>query len=258
MVQSETMEFQVGVTGRHSEPLLPEDLEILRLARVGALKTSFVEAPPNVLTFLQAPSDDNYAKAVKQAYDLGVRHFLIHYEPNIAEGGWGEYWTCGREFARWWIEVWAEAQSKWPDAQWGFPAMRPGKSVGTFQTDSEEFFEECREALEACDFYEVSAWWKNAEQMKMALWRIDWHQRQYPDKLLIVTFANTNATISKRHKAGEYLEFYQELMRRDNVLAGLAFCVSSTHPAHKFVTWRSEIAQKTQNVIPSVIGGRDF
>jgi hypothetical protein len=245
----------LGIVGRPNEPLQQADLEVIDTARIGCVKSSCIETVP-LLKILQPPSTDEFANIVRKAHGMDYNWFIIHRHPNCAYMGFGHYWFRGEEFADWWIEVRNAIAAELPDAKWGVPAMRPSGDLGKIFANSEAFFEECREAVEAADFFEMEIRWKREEDILPSIWRVDSYQRRFPDKLAVVNFCNINANVSKREKAEQYLRFYEELDKRDNVLAALIFCISSRSPSHKFVTFRSETGIQKPNAIPRILGDR--
>jgi hypothetical protein len=247
--------MEIGVVGRPNEPLQGADVNAMRLAKISAVKVSHLGLNEDFFTVYTPPSGDNYAKKVKEAYDQGVRWFLIHKYPNWQECGFGHYWHNGKEFARWWIDIWGQLISELPEAKIGVPAMKAGSSLGSHLADSEQFFEECFAAVNAAHFYELETKWGPRDEMKTCLWRIDTHIRLWPDKPLIVTFCNTNSGVAKEDKGRQYVEFYRRLEERPNVHAAFAYCISSSDKQDLYVTWRGEKGQKP-NRIPEIVGQR--
>ena len=243
------------MVGRQGEPLQQEDIDALTRARIECLKSFCLEPSTDILTIIQPPSNDDFAGIVRDAYAMGARWFLVHRHPNRVEQGLGHYWTNGKEFAEWWIWVRDSLAEDLPEAKWGVPAMRPCKDLGSMFAGSEQFFADCSEALERADFFEIETRWRREDDIPVSLWRIDSYQRKCPHIPAIINFCNTNANVAKDQKAGQYLEFYNALKTRSNIMAGLIFCVSSPNPNHKFVTFRGE-GRKKQNGIPAILGDR--
>lgn len=262
--------MKIGIIGRHHDILDQKDWDIIETARIEALKISDLDDRhyDPLMTIFCAPTGgwgmpEEYvaltSDLVREAWDKGVQHFIIHDAPNTSAFGYGVGWTTGLEFAQWWEEVRERFREILPGAYWGMPACEPGPGFGRKKGDSEEFLETCMEALpQPVDFYTLKWHWKDRDEMRVGLWRIDSFTRRWPTTPILIEFCNPNSTVSKEDKGNEYLEFYRELRSREGILAACAFCVSSADIAHKYVTWRGENSSVPRNVIHKIIGERDF
>lgn len=244
--------MKLGVVGRYNKALEPADIEAIKVAQIEAVKVRHWTCPAlDLFTVVQPPLNDSALSITETAYESGVRHFIVHRHPNTYACGLGTLWANGRECAEHWIGSCEILREMFPEIQVGFPALRYGGDV--WQIDAEDFWENCQDAVAFADFYEIECWWKNDQERRIQLWRIDSYQRFAPKKPIVITFANTNSAVPKRRKAEEYLEFYKELARREDILAGFCFCLSSEEIEHQYITWRSEGGKMT---IPKIIGGR--
>lgn len=244
-----------GVVGRNGEPLRQADITAMMLADVSAAKLDTLGKHDGLFVVFQPPSGDGYAPAVQEAYEKGIRWFLIHRHPNSMEHGLGTYWRNGKEFAEWWIDVWGALTQHFPEAKWGMPAMKPGEKIGTFQEDAEAFFAEAQSAVTAADFIEVECQWKTERERKIELWRLDSYMLRNTDKQFIVEFCNMNSNMSKEDKGFEYIKFYKALEER-GVHAAFSYCVSSAHQlTSRCVCWCGEKAG-LPTAIPKILGDR--
>lgn len=256
--------MKLGVCDRSGGPLEPADLNVIKLARIEAVRiVNIPDSLPDCHCFYNAPTNgvadaDLFASFVtplyQEAYDKGARYFTIHRTPNTEKNGYRVGWNNGVEYTKWWIEVYNALSTALPDCKWGFPAMEPGENIGTVQADAEKFIKECTEAIELADFYDVKWVWKTPGEIEVGLWRIDSYTLRFRDKPMVVLFNNANSTTPKTEKAEQYLHFYNELSDRNNVIAAFAYCISSTNPLDKYLTWRGESGNL--NALPRIIGRR--
>jgi len=262
--------MKIGITGRHEDLLGEKDWEIIDAAKIEALKLSDLDNRDygQLLVIFCAPTagwgmPEEYVGLTKEllqeAWNKGIRHFIIHDSPNTAAFGFGVGWANGTEFANWWREVQERLAGILPGAKWGVPACEPGPSFSTTKGNSEDFLEEMMAILEpTVDFYSLRWHWRNREEMRVGMWRIDSYTQRWPSTQVLIEFCNPNSTVSKEDKGKEYLEFYHSLSRKPNILAACAFCISSENASHKYVTWRGESSTAPRNVIHKIVGGRDF
>lgn len=246
----------VGVEGRYESPLEDADLEVIRWARIEAVKVSVLNNLNGVFTVFNPPTDRQYATKVQRAYCQGIRHFILHKQPNSMDYGYEEWWRTGQDFSEWWVDCVSRLRDRFPDIKMGLPAMKSGADNNLAQADSWDFFTQCESALDSADFYELSMRWTSWREMRQQLWRLDSYQLHY-DKPIIITFSNPNSATPKSEKGDQYLSFYKELKGRDNIWAAFSFCISSPLKHHMFETWRGEQTGKP-SIIAEIVKNRDF
>jgi len=245
----------LGAVSRLDGRIEQADIDAFAVAHVEAVKYHLVDttsAINNYYSVLQVEAGDTMAPTIQDAYCKGMRRFILHKHPNSNRHGFGVYWRRGKDFGDWFKEATEKLDEYFPEAEWGFPAMRLGGDLGLHQADSEDFFEDALEGVNAADFVELENRWENRRGMRLALWRIDSYWR-FIDKPFVVTFCNPKHIVRKETKAEQYVEFYKRLRVRGDILAAFCFCVSSSDFAYRYVTWRGE-ESKQAGIIPKTMG----
>jgi hypothetical protein len=245
-------------------PVKEKDLTALKLSGVSTIKISLEDYPPatNLDTHYQIVAQpdpvndyiDYIYDRLCSAYEDGARHFDLHRFPNVENNGFGWAWRDGAEFASWWVELRSKLGVWFPEAKWGYPALKAGGGVGRLRGDSEAFLRASEGAVEACDYIsDLYSWSSSADCLddyNTCLWRMS--DRLRYDKPLMVEYMNPSAVIKKSVKAKQYTNF---LSRCQSLGIAGAYChiLSSDVERDKWLTWRGESTGKP-NVIPKKIG----
>lgn len=197
---------------------------------------------------------------MQRLYDVGVRYFEIHNEPNLRKEGFGASWKDGHQFASWFLVVQNEFKNLFHDAKFGFPGCSPGSDVmyddGRLARRSQwQFLEEAIAAVRAADWVGVHCYWLSRAEMLSEEHGMGWKRfaRRWPEKLLLITeFGNALPYIAKSEKGQQYRNYYQELARQQSVGAAFSFVVSgSGWPGWCWVDESGEI-----NEIAGIVGSR--
>jgi hypothetical protein len=202
--------------------------------------------------------DWNTPDVVRYMPILGNRRVYIelHNEPNLIAEGWTYQWINGQEFSNWLMPVIADFRKTFPTRSLVFPGLSPGGDVPGVRYDSYRFVQEAAQAVANCDVLGVHIYWqKDLWPMNLALDQLDMYRRLFPDKPIIVTESSNNrATTSEADKGHEYIQFWNELRRRSNVLGVTYFVASASNPAWGWQSGTGEVWLGSQ--IPHVVGSR--
>ena len=267
----------VGVHGRADgswgNPILPETQALIKEAKIEAYKGLSNESADTVKVLKDINPDmfiliRLFAKVNKQAsrpqqflnavtkdalkwYDVGVRHFEVHNEPNLkiddsAEGMW-DVWEDGAEFSLWFLSIVSKLRQVMPDAQFGYPGLSPGHYIPGVRYDPIRFFNESWTAVDESDFICAHCYWVTREQMYSDVsgkWYKRYHSKQKP--IMITEFSNPSPDVPKHEKGLQYVEYYKSL---NNVHSAYSF-LSTASSGFKHETWHgSDIA--------TLVGQRD-
>lgn len=240
----------IGAEGRYEGLLEVEDWEVIRTARLEAIKVSTLQDFRNLFVVYHPPTDLEYARKIQEAYKKGIRYFVLHQYPNHIDYGYEKWWRTGKAFSEWWVDNALQLKKVFPDAKIGVPAMKPGGDNELIQADSWQFFSECGRALMVSDFYELECAWNGWYEMRQQLCRVDSYCDRY-EKPIAVTFYNCNSNVPKKEKAEQYVKFCEELKRHDKVFVAFVRRISSPKGTDRFYVLRGE-----QVGAPSVIAER--
>ena len=182
------------------------------------------------------PGPTDFYKAIYPAlqtlYDLEVRYFEVHNEPNLSQefAGKGQQlgwlWGSGAEYGDWFAQVVRQLRSDFPDGRFGFPGVSP-------QTNVDEFLSGAKPYIDQCDWIGVHCYWQSEQEPPSAMTDQDggmfWREfrDRFPDKLLMITeFSNSSSHESYETKGEQYARYYQMLRRETNLGAAFAFALS--------------------------------
>lgn len=165
---------------------------------------------------------NDVGQAAKVLYDLGVRYFEVHNEPNLnlehSREGMFVQWQNGDEFADFYLKSVALIKGLgMPDANFGYPGLSPvvpetAEAGSKYPMD--KFLQESQRAVRAADFVCMHSYWGgDGTSYDAALKAIQKFCELHPDKLVLVTeFANTapESQVRRDVKGDEYAKFYIE------------------------------------------------
>ncbi|MBN1284282.1 MAG: M23 family metallopeptidase [Anaerolineae bacterium] len=195
-----------------------------------------------VKDFAPAPAGQTKTD-IQRMYDIGIRYFELHNEPNLVIEGFGGAWKTGREFQTWWLEVRERLAAWYPGAKWGFPAMSPGSTAaGVRPVAMWDFLAECGTAIGKADWLAVHQYFRDLNEMETGIQSILYeYRRRWPDKLLIVTeFSNPYNDISKAIKGQQYAVYYNRLDDIPGIAAAYSFVSSALDAKFHAEAWREE------------------
>ncbi|NDJ54577.1 MAG: SH3 domain-containing protein, partial [Chloroflexi bacterium] len=187
---------------------------------------------------------DEVVDATLRLYNLGVRYFEVHNEPNLhtdsaPEGMWVN-WQNGREFGRWFADVIDILRPLMPGAQFGFPGLSPGQPIDNVRYDPRVFIGQVDQDIRRhADFVCVHTYWGNGSSYRNALAEVRAYCNRYPEKLIFVSeFSNSNPSIAKDVKALEYVQFFNEAKKLPpNLVVLSAFVLSALDEGFAGEAW---------------------
>jgi murein DD-endopeptidase MepM/ murein hydrolase activator NlpD len=270
----------VGINARGKGAYMDADYKVVQIARLEAVKVgrdASVQSinrlkAVNPAIFLMArlhyklpqertkPSDwaASMIPDMQKLYQLGIKYYEIHRSPNLYSEGWGESWSSGSEFARWWLDVRNLLRDRYGDAKFGFPGLSMGEKINGHRYDAEAFLDEADEVIVNADWIGVNCHWWNEQEMDMEHKGLGYKlmRRRYPNKLIFITeFSNVNELESLKEKGRQYVAFYRNLRAEPGV--GAAFSnVMSSQNAYGRQCWRHEDGEITD--VAREVGQRDF
>jgi hypothetical protein len=180
---------------------------------------------------------------IERFYDMGIRYFELHNEPNLITEGFSGSWDNGREFQQWWLEVRARLMEWYPEACWGFPAMSPGSAVpGTRPEEMWDFLAQCGTAIGKADWLAIHQYWRDINEMEDGIQNIIYeYRRRWPDKLLMVTeFSNPYEDIAKSTKGQQYASYYNLVDDIPGLAAAFSYVSSASDSRFWPEAWREE------------------
>ena len=270
----------VGLHSRADGPVQPPDLEVIKAARIEAVKF-LSSAQPADVDQVRALRPDAFFMVrmfagfnnrvvtpadfcswmeyeLKPFYERGVRYFEVHNEPNLQIEGWGYTWQDGRQFAAWFLEVMRRMRQLYPAAKFGFPGLSPGHNIPGQRLELALFLDQADEAARAADWVGCHCYWQDEASLRQPVGGLGYedYRRRFPDKLLFITeFSNTSPTVDAQSKGAQYVEFYRRLRVAPGIGAAFAFVVSaSANFPHE--VWRAEDGRAT--AVPALVGKRGF
>jgi hypothetical protein len=244
-----------GVHGRAGEPTMRQaDFTALQQARLEAVKLLTWTLPGQIdlvraqnpgvfilarlMTKIGAPNQfsDFFVSEVQDHmaafYARGVRYFEIHNEPNLTMEGWRSSWQDGREFNRFFMEVYAKLKGRFPEAQLGYPGLSPdGVPAPGVRANDLAFLAESDQAARTADWLGVHCYWQSEEEMSAPRGGLNYqeYRRRYPDKVLFITeFSNVVFNLDKRVKGQQYARYYQMLRNVPGLGAAFCYILSAT------------------------------
>lgn len=250
-----------GVSMASARPLTANETEAARISGVTAFKALTIQDPgeaaqlieqvryikPDMLIVARLmfpPDSENRTPFSPQTfidycggpaltyYGMGVRHFEIHNEPNLALEGNDWNWANGIEFAEWFDDVFYILRRMMPNAMFGFPGLSPqADDIAGICDASDAFLQNARSAVLASDWLGVHSYW---QERGMGHWQMQsedyggWYyrkvQRAFPGKSIFITeYSCNNPNITDVDKGRMYRDYVADL---PGVEAAFAFCLS--------------------------------
>jgi hypothetical protein len=270
----------VGLHSRADGPVQPPDLEVIKAARIEAVKF-LSSAQPADVDHVRAVRPDAFFMVrmfagfnnrvvtpadfcswmeyeLKPFYERGVRYFEVHNEPNLQIEGWGYTWQDGRQFAAWFIDVIRRLRLLYPLAKFGYPGLSPGHTIPGQRLELALFLDQSDDAARAADWVGCHCYWQDEAALRQPSGGLGYedYRRRFPDKLLFITeFSNTSPTADAQSKGAQYVEFYRRLRVVPGVGAAFAFVMSaSANFPHE--VWRAEDGRAS--AVPALVGKRGF
>jgi len=219
-------------------PATPTDLEVIRQARLEALKLRALVNPASDLsayrdigvhTFLvqllspepgERPTSPqefvNYFAPVVEAFvQAGVRDFEVHGEPNLPGRGYTVSWDSPAAFGDWFVAVVEALKTAFgPQVRAGFPGLtpppprQPGAMPAVSQSD---FLGACAEAVQEADFICCHVYWDSAKGLRAfdgGTRFLHQYMEAFPTVPLVISeFANVNPNTNSGVKGDQYAEF---------------------------------------------------
>lgn len=265
----ESRQCRVGVHGRNDHQYPGRDFDLIREAKIEAIKMMSFN-PPDVFHRLRdvnsdldfvvrlyddrmnvgyhpTPAEfaDKFIPIMRQLQSY-VTKFEVHNEPNHLRGieGWGQEDHQARDFNTWFLETYNRLKQACPWASLGFPGLAiPHRDL--------EWVEICRPAVNRADWLGVHCYWQNpsfSEGNHLSdFWglRFKHYHQKFPNKLIEITeFGNSNGQggypVDPQKIAQEYVQYYQELFHYPYLLSASAFIMSAPQAEWQIFVWRKE------------------
>jgi hypothetical protein len=171
------------------------------------------------------------SKGFEACYEMGVRHFEVHNEPNLPDEGDTWNWNGGAGFGTWLLQVLALLRQRHGDLQLGYPGLSPNDGMRTFIDGSAS-------AIAQCDWIGAHSYWQHPDQPPFPMngdnsgmkWRT--FRSLFPDKLIMVTEFSNNRTqfnnmpTTEIDKGNQYVQYYKLLRQEPNLGAAFAFALN--------------------------------
>jgi len=262
----------IGIHARNDYQLAQADLDMIRVARIEAIKflsfTNPIEAErvreikPDIFIIVRLYSWDLDSGKMETPLDFvearkseikgwlaqGVKDFEITNEPNLLCEKYGLF--CSPEgFCIWFERVLTLLREQFPEARFGFPGLSP-------TIDDLAWLEGCSSAIEKADWLGYHVYWHTWDGFYFWRKRHELYHERFPDKTIIVT-EFSNPTLGPKDEALEqYLEFYRMLKSVSYIKAAMSFIQSSPDPRWAGEAWRKE--DGSFKPIVEELGLRDF
>jgi hypothetical protein len=222
-----------------SGPVTPTDLDVIRQARLEALKLRAIVNPASdipiyrdngIHTFLvqmlspkpgESPTSpqafvDYFAPAIEDFVRAGVVDFEIHGEPNRADRGYGVSWASPVAFGDWFTAVQKILKTTFgPQMRAGFPGLtppppcQPGATPIVAQGD---FLQGGAAAVQEADFLCCQIHWDSVSGLRAfegGMSFIRKYLEAFPDRPLIISeFSDVNISASAASLGDQYAELY--------------------------------------------------
>ncbi len=259
----------VGVVARQGGPMEDADWEVVRAARVEAIKmttnhtsediTRARQIKRDILIVVQLTADlsggpvsaarfaDIVDNHMWRSYSQGVRYFEVHDSPNLTAQGYGVSWQNGREFGQWFLEVVGLLRPQFPEGHFGWPALYPGPSIPGIRFDDEAFLESAEGAIRHADWIGCRCYWRSETDLFSPVGGLSYQRYldEWADKLLMITgFSNPSPGVGMHQKGSQYLQYFRHLQTEPGVGAAFAETISSAGGTINHV-WRTEDGKPT-------------
>ncbi|MBI3363156.1 MAG: hypothetical protein HY023_18800 [Chloroflexi bacterium] len=275
----------IGLYGRGSGEMEGSDFEIMRTARIEAVKLiahhnapsrdgslavnpgmffifrptiSFEQRVISPAEFVSSVEGD-YNRAV---FEYGIKYLEVHNEPNIGEFGSYAAWSNGKQFGDWFLEVLKLLRPKYPGVQLGFPGLSPGFGFDfpPKRLESNQFLREAAFAARQADWIGVHNYWGNRGGMfgPGDGWYWNTYKAMFPRKVLMITeFGNP---FQDPAEVGDQYSRYYGLLRKEQwMAAAFSYIVSNNdpgNPSQQGWAWRTE--DGIDRGIAPVVGQRKY
>ncbi len=238
----------IGGTAQQTAPLTVDDLAVVRIAELEALRVAAGETleslaairkiRPGMLVMARLSADlsgdqvapHEYAGSVsddlKRLADAGVNYFEVCEQPNLQSGGLGQSWRTGHDFGEWFKDLLAELRGAAPTAKFGFPGLAPGADVIGCRADSDRFLADAQSAAEEADWIGVNFYLGAAELgREQALAQImGTYRASFPNKLLFLFLdGQTGEGVGPEAKARGALSLFRRLRNEPNLGAAFGY-----------------------------------
>jgi hypothetical protein len=247
----------IGLHGRSDGELHGPDYEVVRLARLEAVKLTTHATPatldrlrqikPDLFIMMRPLVDFRQGQGVRAvspqdfvkwtvddlerllSYDTTLRYVEIHNEPNVTREGLGTNWTDGYEFGDWFLTVLDLYRRRFPNALFGFPGLSPGPtSDAQGRMSSELFIQQAAKAAQQADWVGLHAYWVNERELSDASLGLDFarYRERFPEKVLFVTEFG-NPVEPKSLVADQYSRYYAMLRHLPGLGGAFAYVIST-------------------------------
>jgi len=269
----------IGAVARADGPLTDEDLEVIKLARLEAVKLHLKDSDesiralrdirPGMLIMVRAGADfsrdpvgpEQFVAQIEadleRFHELGVREVELHANPNLQFAGWNRSWKDGIEFGEWFLEVLGRLKKRFPEFRFGFPGLAPGPGVPGWQADSSLFLQQAERAVFEADWIGVHCQWRDSFGINTLDGgrSFEAYRNRFPGKMFFITeFYNPVASVDDQTKAQQYLGYYNQLRHEPGIGAAFALTISAGS-GFESMAWREE--GSADSAIANVIGGRE-
>ncbi len=276
----------IGLHGRGDGELLGGDVDVMRRARVEAVKLTshasgasikalkginpgiFVVVRP-IMSFndngraLHVTPEHFVSATVNDLQrlfdtDPSIQYIEVHNEPNLTIEGLGGAWHTGGEFANWFDRVVQLYRERWPDKKYGFPGISPGVLNHVRLIDMRQFLVDASLSAARADWIAVHGYWGNDREMTDKDGGFTWqtYRQFFPDKLLMITeFGNPGQ--AKSLVANQYSRYYG-ILRHVAGLGGAFAYLSSISDRAESVRWAWRDEDGLDMGIADEIGLRRF
>lgn len=189
-------------------------------------------------------------------YEMGVRYFEVHNEPNLPNEGDTWNWNGGAEFGAWLSQVLALLRQRHGDLQLGYPGLSPNDAMRTFAEGSAA-------AINQCDWIAAHSYWQHPTQppfpMNAENSGLKWcvFRNLFPDKLIMVTEFSNNRTqfngvpTTEADKGNQYVQYYKLLRQEPNLGAAFAFALTWPGQDDNREGW---VFKNGETQIPGIVG----
>lgn len=261
----------IGLHGRSDGELQQPDFEVVRLARLEAIKLTSHATPttldqlrtinPDIFVILRpmvdfrqglggrAVSPQDFVKWTVDdldrliSYDQSLRYVEIHNEPNVTLEGLGDNWQDGYEFGDWFLAVMDLYRRRFPNALFGFPGLSPGPtSDAQGRLSSELFIQQAAKAAQQADWVGLHSYWVNERELSDVLLGSNFasYRQRFPEKVLFITEFG-NPVQPKTVIADQYNRYYAMLRHLPGLGGAFAYVISTPDPIESpRWAWRDE------------------
>lgn len=270
----------VGAHGRVDGLLTKEDMEVIKTARLEAVKISLHERKENIewlrdmnpgmllvaridrASWDEVVDADSFVESIEadvgRLYRLGIRKYETLANPNLIGKGWSRCWRDGIGFGKWFSQITERLRDKFEDAQFGFPGLSPGGTLIGHRMSAKDFIAGAAEAAAEADWIGINCIWTDSASMQSAQGGLVFedYQARFPNKLLMITeFCNPAADVSDLEKARQYLDFLGALRSKKGIGAAFSYAIAADQ-GHESVVWRN--GGDSVGSIAEIIGSRSF